>query len=150
MSSSKFDADTVESILRQQELDHEKIVSIMNDLKEFAEANATPPAPREKKQFVVVVSDPEGKLNDMSLVGWVFKVPEDVPFVKVPELLAKAAREFNQTKKGRRLPAKTFGEACEAVPAKLCKEQEGLQVVTKEPLSFVRTDNSLLAVGEAQ
>ena len=54
----------------------------------------------------------------------------------------KAAYDFNQTPKGRRMPVQSIGEACEAVPARIFKEHQ-LWIKTKEPVLILRTDNKI-------
>jgi hypothetical protein len=58
------------------------------------------------------------------------------------ERVHRAAYDFNASKKGRMLPAKTVGDALENVPAKFFKEAE-CWVKTKTPVLVVRTDNEI-------
>ena len=58
------------------------------------------------------------------------------------ERIAKAAYDFNASRRGRALPVKTVGEAMETVPAKNFKEVE-LWVKTKTPVQVLSTDNVL-------
>ena len=83
-------------------------------------ANRPPPV---KKQFSIVLADNEGVLEDKDLTGWVVQIPEDDSVTVAPERIIRAAYEYNTTPKGRRMPVQTIGEACEAVTAKLFKEQ---------------------------
>lgn len=75
----------------------------------------TPPA--IKKQFVVLVSDPEGRMPKTDLVAWVLQIPDSESPATTQDRIFRAAYEFNVTKKGRLLPVKTVGEAIENVPA---------------------------------
>jgi hypothetical protein len=58
------------------------------------------------------------------------------------ERIFKGAYEFNTTKKGRLMPAKTVGEALEHIPAKHFKEA-GVFVKTKVPVLMLKTDNEI-------
>jgi hypothetical protein len=98
--------------------------------------------PPVKKQFVILVSDPNGKLPKVDFTGWVLQIPEDESPASVQERLLKATYDYNASKKGRLYPAKTVGDAIEAVPAKLFRETE-LWVKTKEPVIVLRTDNEI-------
>ena len=141
---AKVDLDIVKHILTRNELDIRQVNSIMEDiereLKIIEEEN--PPAPRVSKQFVILVSDPEGALPKVDLTGWVLQMPEEDSPLTMQGQIHKAAYDFNQTPKGRRMPVKTIGEACEAIPARIFKEHQ-LWVKTKEPVLVLKTDNSI-------
>jgi len=95
-----------------------------------------------KKQFVVLVSDPEGKLPKDDFVAWVAKVEESESPTTILSRIYRAAYEFNTSKRGRMLPAKSVGDALENVPSKHFKEA-GVWVSTKTPVLVVRTDNQI-------
>ena len=76
------------------------------------------------------------------LTGWVLQLPEDDSLRGLQEQVHKAAYDFNQTPKGRRMPVKSIGEACEAVPARIFKEHN-VWVKTKEPVYILKTDNQI-------
>jgi hypothetical protein len=141
---AKVDIDLVKHVLQRNDLDIRQVNTIMEEiakeLKILQEEN--PPAPRIPKQFAILVSDPEGSIPQADLTGWVLQLPEEDPVMALEEQIHKAAYEFNQTPKGRRMPVKTIGEACEAVPARIFKEQN-LWVKTKEPVLILRTENAI-------
>jgi hypothetical protein len=95
-----------------------------------------------KKQFIILVSDPEGEMPERDLTGWVLQIPEDESPASVPERLLKGAYDYNASKKGRLYPARTVGDAVENVPAKYFREAE-LWVKTKTPVLVLRTDNEI-------
>lgn len=141
----KIDIDTIKQILHRNEFDIQKINSIMDDLKqeiqilEEERANRPPPV---KKQFVVLLSDPEGTLTDRDITGWVLQIPEEESVSEAPQKIISAAYEYNATPKGRRIPVQSLGEACEVVSAKLFKEQN-VWVKTKTPVLAVAAPNQL-------
>lgn len=97
--------------------------------------------PHEKKQFVVIASDPNGALaNVPDFVAWVVQIPESESVTTTTDRVFRAAYDFNASRKGRLCPVKTVGEAMEAVPVRFTKEAE-LWIKTKEPVLVVRTDN---------
>ena len=98
--------------------------------------------PPVKKQFIILVSDPEETMPKGDLTGWVLQIPEDESPASVPERLFKGAYDYNASKKGRLYPAKTVGDAVENVPAKFFREAE-LWVKTKTPVLVLRTDNEI-------
>lgn len=142
---AKVDIETLKFILQRKETDIRKIDEIMREieaeLKADEEEKANRP-PAVKKQFSIVVADNEGILDGKDLTGWVLQIPEDDSVTDAPERIVRAAYEFNATPKGRRMPAQTLGEACEAVPAKLLKEQQ-VWVKTKVPVYVVAAQNAI-------
>lgn len=137
----KADLDIIKMILGRNAIDARTTQRIINDIREVVAEIRPDPQPRQKKKFVLVASDPK-ELIDRDLTGWALQIPEEDPPWTVMERIAEAAAEFNQTKKGRRMPVKTVGEACEMVPARIFKEH-GLYIKTKEPVEVLPTKNRL-------
>ncbi len=139
----KIDVNKVAEILKKNEIDPSvlrRIVEEMNLMVQPETDEEKPPA--VKKQFAIVISDPNGDLPDHDFVGWVLQLPENESVVTTVERIHRAAYEFNTTKKGRLLPAKTIGDALENVPAKHFKEAQ-LWVKTKTPVLLLKTDNEI-------
>jgi hypothetical protein len=141
---AKVDIELVRRIMQRNALDIQVVSQVINDLESELEIEAAenPKPPPVKKQFVVLVSDPEGHLEGKDFAAWVCQIPEEDPPMAAEERIHRAAYEFNLTPKGRRLPARTIGEACEAVPARLFKEQN-IWVKTKEAVLACRTNNEI-------
>jgi hypothetical protein len=144
---AKVDIELVRKVLQRNEIDYETISQVLEDLEislgeeGVGDAPATPPI---KKQFVILASDPEGKLVEDLFTGWVLQIPEDQSPMEASEQLIRAAYEFNRTKRGAREPAKTITDVCEVVPAKFLRAQS-IWVRTKEPVLIIRTDNQVPA-----
>jgi len=141
---AKVDLDIVKAILQRNELEVRRVNSILEDIEREMEIlkEENPPAPPVKKQFVIMLSDPEGELPDKDLTGWVLQIPEEENVLTTEERIHKGAYDFNQTPKGRRLPATSIGEACEVVPPRIFKEYQ-LWVKTREPVLVLKTDNKI-------
>jgi hypothetical protein len=142
--SKKIDINKVSEILKKNELEPKllrQIVEEMNLLIQPEVDEEKPPA--LKKQFTILISDPEGRLPEgVDLVGWVLQIPENESVLTTEERIHKAAYEFATTKKGRLMPAKTVGEALEHIPAKHFKEAQ-VWVKTKVPVLMLKTDNQI-------
>lgn len=139
----KIDVNQVAEILKRNDLDPSLLRQIIEELNLAAQPEVDeekPPA--VKKQFSILISDPEGKLPSSEFTGWVLQIPEDASVTSAPERIHKAAYEFNTTKKGRLMPAKTMADAIENIPAKHFKEQQ-VWVKTKAPVFMVTTDNEI-------
>lgn len=140
----KIDVNKVAEILKRNELEPallRQVVEEMNLLVSPEVEEEKPPT--LKKQYAILVSDPDGRLpagNDF--VGWVLQVPENESVLTTVDRICKGAYDYNTTKKGRLIPAKTIGEAIEHIPAKHFKEA-GVFVKTKCPVLMLTTDNEI-------
>lgn len=144
----KIDVNKVAEILKKNQVDPKilrQIVEEMNVLTQAEGDDEKPPA--VKKQWAILISDPEGRLPKNDFVGWVLQIPEDDSVVTTMDRILRATYEFNTTKKGRLMPPKTVGEALENVPAKHFKEVD-LWVKSKIPVLMLKTDNEIPREGK--
>jgi hypothetical protein len=140
----KIDVNKVAEILKKNHIDPavlRRVVEEMN-LAVQPDPGDGEQAPPVKKQFVILVSDPAGKMPKSELAGWVLQIPESESPASVEERLFKGAYDYNASKKGRLYPARTVGDAVENVPGKFFREVE-LWVKTKTPVIVLRTDNEI-------
>ena len=116
----KIDVNKVAEILKRNEVEPSLLRTIVEEMNLLVQPEVDEEKPPAlKKQFAILISDPDGRLpagNDF--VGWVLQIPENESVLTAEERIFKAVYEFNTTKKGRLMPAKTVGEALEHVPAK--------------------------------
>lgn len=146
---AKVDLDLVKTVLQRNDLDTRLVAQILEEINlevEQVEAAKEDRPPPVKKQFAVLLSDPERTFRDTDLTGWVVQLPEDEPAASAAERLVRAGWEFNTTRKGQRQPVRSLGEICEAVPARILREHE-VWVKTKEPVWIVPADNELPVEG---
>ena len=144
----KIDVNKVAEILKKNQIDPKilrQIVEEMNILTQAESDEEKPPA--VKKQWAILISDPEGRLPKTDFAGWVLQIPEDESVATTQDRIFRAVYEFNTTKKGRLLPSKTVGEALENVPAKHFKET-GVWVKSKTPVLMLKTDNEIPMEGK--
>ncbi|MBI5771054.1 MAG: hypothetical protein HZA93_24975 [Verrucomicrobia bacterium] len=140
----KIDVNKVAEILKKNQIDPallRKVVEEMN-LAVQPEGGDEEKPPAIKKQFVILVSDPDGLMPKRDLVGWVLQIPESESPATTQDRIFRTTYDFNTTKKGRLLPAKTVGESLEAIPAKFFKEAD-VWVKTKTPVLVLKTDNEI-------
>lgn len=141
----KIDIETLKFILQRNEPDIRKIAEIMHEIQMELQAEEEEKAlrpPAVKKQFVMIVADPDGSLQEKDMVGWIAQIPEDDDIATSLGRIHSATYEFNTTPKGIRMPIETVGEACEMVPAKLFKEQN-IWIKSKIPLLILPIDNKI-------
>jgi hypothetical protein len=140
---AKIDINKVAEILKRNEIDPKLLRQIIEELNALAQTEAGEDKPLAvKKQFAILVSDPEGVLPKEELAGWVLQLPESESVETVEERVYRGAYDYNATRKGRQYPVKTVGEAIEQVPAKIFKETD-LWVKTKTPVLMLRTNNKI-------
>jgi len=141
----KIEVNKVAEILKKNHIDPTVLRRVVEELNlavqpENADEDKPPPV---KKQFVILVSDPEGRLPEKAdFAGWVLQIPETESAVTTQDRIFRGAYEYNATRKGRLYPAKTVGEALENIPAKHFKEAE-VWVKTKTPVLVLKTDNEI-------
>ena len=141
---AKIDVNKVAEILKKNHIDPSllrKVIEEMN-LAVQPDPGEDEKPPAVKKQFVILVSDPEGKMPKTDLVGWVLQIPETESVVTTPDRIFRSSYDYNTTKKGSLMPVKTVGEAIENVPGKFFKEAD-VWVKTKTPVLVLKTDNDI-------
>lgn len=117
-----------------------RVMEEMNLATQPEDGEERPPA--IKKQWVVLISDPENKLPKADFAGWVLQIPESESVATTQERIFRSAYDYNASKRGRLYPAKTVGEALENVPAKHFKDAD-LWVKSKTPVLMLRTSNEI-------
>ena len=137
--------DEIAAVLKENNLPPEMVAKINKDLVKVAEElkndKANNADPKQKNQFVVILSSPEEIKED--LVSWVVQIPQDGDTGTVLTQIKDATKNFNEkTRKGKRKPCKTMGEAMEFVNRKFMKEQ-GILIKTKTPVRVLVTNNIL-------
>lgn len=140
----KIDVNKVAEILQRNHIEPAVLRRILEEIHHVVQpdpADETQPPP-VKKQWLILVSDPAHRLPRDDFVGWVVQIPETESPASTAERILRGTYEFNRTKRGRLLPAKTVGEALENVPARYFKEVE-LWVKTRTPVIVLRTDNRI-------
>ena len=138
----KLDLPDIAKAAKEIGLDAKTTQALIERLADEFEADAKEPKPRIKKQYVLLVSDPQGFLQDHDFAGWVLQIADEESPATTCERIHRAAYTFNLTKRGRLLPVQTIGEAVENVPAGIFKE-EGVWAKTKTPVLVIRTNNEI-------
>lgn len=141
---AKIDVSKAAEILKKNQVDPailRRIIEEMN-LATEPDGDGAEKAPAIKKQFVIIISDPENRLPKNDFVGWVVQIPDSESPSTTLDRIFRSSYDYNTTKKGRLLPVKTVGEAIEAVPAKFLKEAD-IWVKHKTPVLVVKTDNEI-------
>lgn len=158
----ELDFKIIEKALTDNEIEQEKIDSIIEQIKSQQEAidglvelgdkqepdksieSDEEKPPRKKKQFNIIVSDPEGKIpRDVELTGWVTQMDEDEPIESTLNKIYTAVYDYNATSKNKD-KYNTVGDACMNLKSKYFKNA-GISIKTKEPV-FVQITNNQIPV----
>jgi len=138
---AKIDISKVAEILKKNGIEPAVLRRVIEEINLAAQPDPGEElAPPVKKQFVILVSDPDNRWPRHDFAGWVLQLPESESPATTEERILKTAYDYNATKKGRLYPVKTVGEAMENVPAKFFREAE-VWVKTKTPVIVLKTDN---------
>lgn len=140
----KIEVNKAAEICKKNEVEPSKLRRIIEEMNLVVqpESGDEEKAPPVKKQYVILVSDPEGRLPKHDFVGWVLQIPETESVATTQDRVFRSGYDYNTTKKGRLMPVKTVGEALEHVPARFLKEAD-VWVKTKTPVLMLRTDNEI-------
>ena len=149
LENHDLDQSTIESIIEEIKSQQEALDTIV-DIGDKQEpevdlsADDEEKPPRKKKQFNIIVSDPEGKIpSNIELVGWVTQMDEDEPIESALTKIHQAVYDFNavNTKKDSYT---TVGDACMHLKSKFFKNA-GIAIKTKEPI-FVQVTNNKIPI----
>lgn len=138
----KVPVSFVAEVLKKHKIEPELLREIIEDINHDLADDSDEKQPAPKKQFVILLSDPEGKLPKQDLVGWVLKIEESASPFSLADRTARAIEAFNMSKRGRMLPVKTVGEAIESASSKYWKDS-GVWISTKLPVSVQVTSNRI-------
>lgn len=146
----KIDSDILSSILAK-ELPQDKAAEILRKILHEHEAVAEEEkeeketekekSPKVDKKFVFAVTSSETQLPK-DLVGFLFQMPEQIPSGDLEGAIREAVQEFNGTKKGKKQPVTTVGEAVEVIAQKLFKNA-GVESKAKVAIQVISFSNQV-------
>lgn len=141
---AKIDLNTVAEVLKKTaEISPAALRRVIEELNLAAQPEpGEEKLPAVKKQQVVLLSDPDGRMPKHDFVAWVLQIPENESVATTQDRIFRSAYDFNVTRKGQLMPVKTVGEALENVPARFFKEAE-LWVRTKTPVLVLTSNNTI-------
>jgi hypothetical protein len=129
----------VVDVLKTKKLAPEVLRTIVEELKKIEETKPErDTTPKVKKQWVVIAYDPENKLAGMDVFAFVAQMDEAEAPDTILGKIAVAKNAYNVTKKGKKYPVKTLGEAFDKIPRKFTKEA-GYLPKTKDVVTVVKS-----------
>jgi hypothetical protein len=123
---------TVQESMRESGATSELIAAVVKTLRKTAaeEKASRDNAPKKAKtQFVALkLRSEESTSANGDHLGWILQLEESASPVVAYHRVIAAANAFNSSKKGRRVPVKTLGQALENVPARFYKTTNPTEV----------------------
>lgn len=138
---AKIDINMAAEIMKKHRVDASALRACVEEFNIVTQPDSEEKPPVIKKQFVGIISDPEGKLPKFDLIGWIVQIPENESPHSTLDRVKRGAYDFNASKRGRMLPAASIGETFENA-GKYLKEAD-VWIKTKTPVQFIVTDNVL-------
>ena len=123
--SQKLAPETVTEITRE-------LQAVAEELKQEKQDNKEPKA---KNQFCIISLNGE--------TAYVLQMPEAEDQATLLQKISTAARDFNETKKGKKQPVLSMSDAIESLKRKFTKSN-GFHIKTKEPIFIIKSDNKLV------
>lgn len=141
---SKISIEEVEAVLRKQNVDVKIVKNVIDELvevvKEEKDSRAT--GPKQKNEFLIVLSDPNNELAGKDFVGWVVQMKDGDDAGLVLGKIQDAARDQNAAKKRKRGIINNMVEAFSGVKRRFLKPKD-IMIKTKEPVRCLVTDGKL-------
>jgi hypothetical protein len=134
---------TVKQAMLESDIDSSKVQEVISKLMPPEENEVDDAPPSVKKEFLVLASTEGSTPIPDDLVVWVAQVLEGTDPNLLVSMISDCAHDYNMTRKGRKSPVRTIGEAIEVVSGSITREH-GVWLKTKEPVRLMTTDNSLL------
>lgn len=141
---SKISIEEVEEALFKQNIDSAIVTKVIKELGEIAEEKKAerPALPKQKNEFLIVLSDPENALAGKDFAGWVVQIPVGDDPGLVLGKIRDAAKETDAAKKRKKSVISTMGEAFLGIKRKFIKSKN-VHIKTKIPVRVLVTDNKL-------
>lgn len=149
--SSKVDIEQIEFTARLVGIDPTKVEKLIKDLKRSVEEEKEnkPKRKKTKNQLVAVANTTgkdEGFIRQLTETPiFIVQVPTEDDHNLIPEKISKAAKEYHQSKKGKKFPVKNLWEALGHIQEKYFKSYK-LGRKTKEPIIVVANAGEILPV----
>ena len=123
MAKKSVKIEDVEFNAQKVGIEKDKTEALVNDLRAMLEEESADKEPKNPKEYLILVSDPNGVIKT-DLVGWPIQIPEGEDAATVVERISKVAAQYNNTKKGQKMPIQNLAETIEVAQPKLFKENE--------------------------
>ena len=141
---SKISIEDVEGILRKQNVDTQVVNTVIREMEEVIqeEKDNKVPVPKQKNEFIIVLSDPNNELAGKDFVGWVVTQKQGEDAGLILDKIRAAAGETNAAKKRKKNMIMNMADAFYGIKRFFLKSRN-VAVKTKEPVRVLITDGKL-------
>jgi hypothetical protein len=141
---SKISIEEVESVLRQQNVDAKIVNTVIGHLNEVIqeEKENRTTVPKQKNEFLIILSDPNKELVGKDYVGYVVQMKQGDDAGLVLDKIKAAAHDTNAAKKRKKSMLTTMADAFHGIKRAFLKPKNIL-IKTKEPVRVLITDGKL-------
>lgn len=141
---SKISIEEVEVTLLKQKVDPKIVITIIKELTEVIEEakEDRDTTPKQKNEFLIVLSDPNNDLAGKEFTGWVIQQKQGDDAGLALDKIKEAARATNEAKKRKKNMITTMADAFYATKRFFLKSKN-IMVKTKEPIRVLVTDGRL-------
>ncbi len=144
----KIDIESIQAVLKEQQIDSQTIGKVVKSLQKIVEDEkmdrAESKVPKAKNEYFCIVLDNEGKIvaeNHTALLG---TVQAGFDLGTLLGKMQESAKEFNQSKKGKRNPLISYSDIFSVLPRKISKKFDFLPK-TKDGVRVFAVKNDLPA-----
>jgi hypothetical protein len=106
------------------------------------EKNSRVAVPKQKNEFLIVLSDPQNELQGKDFTGWVVQMKQGDDAGLVLDKIKAAAHDTNAAKKRKKNMITTLADAFYGIKRAFLKPKNVL-IKTKEPVRVLITDGKL-------
>jgi hypothetical protein len=141
---SKISIEEVESALRAQNVDMKVVNSVLTQLNEVIEEEKENrgTTPKQKNEFLIILSDPNKELVGKDFVGYVVQMKQGDDAATVLDKIKAAAHDTNAAKKRKKTMLKTMADAFYGIKRSFLKPKNIL-IKTKTPVRVLITDGTI-------
>lgn len=144
---SKISIENVEAVLLEKKFDPMKVKEVVKELEqviqEEKEEKQSSAAPKSKYEYIIVLNDPDNKINKDEITGWVVQNKEGNDVNNILTNLVDSAKIQNELAKRKKSLIKSFGELFQLIKPKFIKDK-GLKVKTKEAVRVLTVNGRML------
>lgn len=139
---SKISIEEVEAALKQNKVDQKIIQDIVKHLETVVEENKSEKtAPKTKNELVVILSDPDKKI-DGDFTAWVAQIKSGDDAGTVLSRIKEAIQDWMHSRKRKKDAVNTLGDGISGVKRAFLKEKN-IAIKTKTPVRVILADNKL-------
>ena len=141
---SKISIEEIQGILAKKQVPPQTIAEVVREAEEIIqeEKDNRVTAPKQKNEYLIVLSDPQNELAGKDFTGWVIQQKDGEDAGLALDKIRQAAHDTNAAKKRKRNMITTLVDAF-ASTKRLFLKSRHIAIKTKDPVRVLITDGKL-------